>query len=291
MTRTRQPPRKSTGGADPYCVHRRRPLAVATAWAIPEIAENILAHLPMKDLLLAQGVSLSWRDLIRASPVLQMSLFMRPRHLEPAQNTSSNGVPIREINPLLMEHMQMWFCRDPDNQHRTVKDAPWAQQTVSRLAFLRRDASWRRMLLAQPPFTVFESAQMTHAMGGDSLSVGCIEQPEGVRMGLVYDQAAQSIQTYFYSLGDGMADPGAQNYDGHNSSETRERLFGGIDKFTLCCRRTHSCRVPSSETSRILELEQRQLTSAGFEVVDIEIQHIQGPPRRFSWYTKDGYRK
>ena len=45
-------------------------------FAIPELLENILLHLPERDLLLAQRVNRSFRDVITASVHLQRKLFL-----------------------------------------------------------------------------------------------------------------------------------------------------------------------------------------------------------------------
>ncbi|KAI1845558.1 hypothetical protein JX266_008416 [Neoarthrinium moseri] len=299
MARTKQTARLSNYGRAPSRSSHKRSTVVADVWAITEIAENILARLPMKDLLLVQRVSTGWRELIRSSPVLQELLFMRPRGSEGTQKVWSDGVPIREFNPLLIEHMPMWFPKDEGVWRQSVKDAPWAQ-TVSRLVFLRRDASWRRMLLAQPPFTVFESVQRVHIRGGDSLSVGSVEQQHGVRMGLAYDRAVQSVQggygttlpNHFYTLMDGRVDYDAQGSNMHDGLETSKRIFGGTNKFTLFSETTRGCMAPGYESVIRDRLEQCQFTSAGSESVEIVLHRVERAPGEcYSWWTKDGYRE
>ncbi|KAI0468323.1 hypothetical protein F4859DRAFT_211449 [Xylaria cf. heliscus] len=301
MARTKQTARQSTGGRAPRRPFHERSTTVADVWAITEIAEHILAHLPMKDLLLVQRVSTSWRELIRTSPVLQELLFMRPRQSQATQTSSSDDIPIREFNPLLIEHMPLWFSTNKDAWSLSVKDAPWAQ-TVSRLVFLRRDASWRHMLLAQPPFTTFESVRQVHAMGGDRLSVGCIEQPDGVRMGLAYDKAVHPVHdgyltlpNHFYTLMDGRPAHDSQVPNVQGGSETPKRIFGGINKFTLFFKTTQGCMEPTYEAGRRMRLDQRQFTSAGFQSVDIVLRGVKynstTPGRSFSWWTEDGYHK
>ncbi|KAI0198138.1 hypothetical protein F4808DRAFT_269081 [Astrocystis sublimbata] len=304
MARTKQTARKTTSDKAPSRRQfHERSTAVADAWAITEIAENILAHLPMKDLLLVQRVSSGWRELIKSSPTLQELLFMRPRQIQAGQNISSDSIPIREFNPLLVEHMPLWFSAG-DAYFQTVKDAPWAE-SVSRLVFLRQDASWRHMLLAQPPFTAFESVRRVHAMGGDSLSVGCIDQPDGVRMGLAYDKTVHPIKeghstlpNSFHTLMDGRTAHDAQvpsvQDDVQGDLETQERIFGGVNKFTLFFWTTRGCTGPTYEQMRKMRLEQRQFTSAGFESVDIvlhEVNRHSASRDRFSWWTEDGYRR
>ncbi|ETS80707.1 hypothetical protein PFICI_08236 [Pestalotiopsis fici W106-1] len=271
--------------------------AVASVWAISEIAESILARLPMKDLLLAQRVSTSWKYLIKSSPVLQELLFMRPRQSETVPKSSSNGKIVREYNPLLLEHMPTWFSRPKGISFHTVENAPWAQ-TGSRPAFLCRDASWRHMLLAQPPFTMFESAQHVYTNdSSDSLLVGCIECPAGVRMGLAYDQAVQPVQdglaifpNHFYTLMDGVIAHDAQGLTLLDGGEWPERLFGGTDKFTIFSWVTFSNVTPSEEAS---EMKRNHFTSAGFDPVEIVLHRIKSPDEivlyGVPWWCQEGY--
>lgn len=54
--------------------------AAAAFEAVPELVENMLLRLPLPDILLAQQVSHSWNSLIKNSPTLQRALFFRPSH-------------------------------------------------------------------------------------------------------------------------------------------------------------------------------------------------------------------
>lgn len=300
MARTKQTARKSTGGMPPKRSVDELHTTFVNVWAVTEIAENILAHLPMKDLLLAQRVSKAWQELITSSPALQELLFMRPRQSKATQNVLPDGMPAREFNPLLIEHMPMWFSLDEEAYSQSVKDAPWAK-TASRLVFLREDASWRSMLLAQPPFTIFECVQQVTVYGGDGLSSGCIEQPDGVRMGLAYDAAVEPVEggyghlpNHFYTLMDGRPTHDAQgdsNIQEH--SETSKRIFGGLNKFTVLSRTTRGCMPPGYEQGTRKRLEQQQFTSAGSEPIEVVLREVQrdstNPGPRYSWWTHDGY--
>jgi hypothetical protein len=44
-----------------------------------ELVENILGHLPMRDLLLAQRVSRKWAGIIKKSLPMQQTLYFKPR--------------------------------------------------------------------------------------------------------------------------------------------------------------------------------------------------------------------
>ena len=52
------------------------------------------------------------------------------------------------------------------------------------------DASWRNMLVVQPPCTKLEVIRRTHPQMGDFESL-VLERPEGLRMGLLYDVIEQ----------------------------------------------------------------------------------------------------
>lgn len=259
-------------------------------WGITEIAENILVYLPMKDLLLAQRVSSGWRDLIKSSPVLQQQLFMRPI---PQNLSDDDNNPMREYNPLLIQHMPAWFRRSGKSTPRSIHNVPWAKD-ASRLAFLRREASWRNMLLAQPPFFVYERVRSAHGMAGDFLSVGCSEQPDGLRMGLVYDAVTGSMRHGgFSTLLDGKLDYDSRDKISGDDPRADQRVFGGKNKFTLITKRTSSCTGPSPERVRQMKEDDLQFTSAGFEPENVVLESVERPATssRFGWYTSAGYIK
>jgi hypothetical protein len=45
-------------------------------------------------------------------------------HATKAVGCFSDGMPMREFNLFLFEHMPLWFSADEDMRHQTVKDAP-----------------------------------------------------------------------------------------------------------------------------------------------------------------------
>ncbi|KAK5695182.1 hypothetical protein LTR97_008688 [Elasticomyces elasticus] len=49
------------------------------ALSVPEILENILLHLPIRNLLFAQEVCTEWKNMIDTLPSIQRALFFRPR--------------------------------------------------------------------------------------------------------------------------------------------------------------------------------------------------------------------
>lgn len=130
---------------------------------IPELLENILLNLPIRDLLLAQRVNKTFQATILGSSKLQQALFLKPL----AGKFLYYQPPPRA--PLL------WLESPEDPMHHTVhgnpffyhvygdvtsaKDSPASPKSD---AIQRPEASWRRMLVSQPliitptPRKVFE---------------------------------------------------------------------------------------------------------------------------------------
>ncbi|RAK94917.1 uncharacterized protein BO80DRAFT_292012 [Aspergillus ibericus CBS 121593] len=153
--------------------------------SIPELLVQILGHLDVRTLLIAQRVCRTWATQIQRSTYLQQALFLAP--------APSTEIPI--YNPLLRETFPSFFpdiddqnpsylrtpgdCFPPLNipsgpsypeglpapeaphDHPIVDDAARAGIFYGRLgpmaypfrrpAWWRREASWRRMLIQQPP--------------------------------------------------------------------------------------------------------------------------------------------
>lgn len=134
----------------------------AQVFAIPELLENILIYLPMRDLLLAQSISRTFHTAIHNIPSLQEKLFFRARRVRAGDNDK-----IRDVNPMLHPDHAPWFnatlyvAHGPgqsvvslkaseDNCLIRLEDRP--DNSNKRLqSFLRKEASWRRMLPTQPP--------------------------------------------------------------------------------------------------------------------------------------------
>ncbi|KAJ7607086.1 hypothetical protein DFH06DRAFT_1250157 [Mycena polygramma] len=150
-------------------------------FSTPELLEQILARLPMQDLLVtAPLVSKAWQA-TTLTPRLQRILFFQPdptSTFEPAQN------------PLLVAKFPPFFAPKPGNQSRwssfsarSITKLPWAAAPA---AFRRRDASWRRMLVRQPPVQSILVAEMCHAQMGDFDRRAELRDLE-LRMGTLYD--------------------------------------------------------------------------------------------------------
>ncbi|GKZ46785.1 hypothetical protein AbraIFM66951_009940 [Aspergillus brasiliensis] len=125
---------------------------------IPEVLESVLLHLDLSTILLSQRVCHLWNALIQTSPSLQTALFFRPELEPPTQNEK----PERAINPFLNQLLNH-FVSNHEPGHDTAvssylflfgtpnKSDPSLLELKQKHAYLRPEASWRGMLLHQPP--------------------------------------------------------------------------------------------------------------------------------------------
>jgi hypothetical protein len=163
----------------------------------PELLESILTHLPPSTLLSTHLVSRHFHHTITSSPTLQQALFFRPA-----------ASPEWSLNSLLRKHFLPFFVapgtRWTKGSARTfgcLQILPWAKSALTKEAFLRKEASWRRMLVMHPSPTDLHVISWVHAMGGDTESKCKISFENGVTMGAVYDIAESFLRRHFASHG------------------------------------------------------------------------------------------
>ncbi|GIC91570.1 F-box domain protein [Aspergillus udagawae] len=112
----------------------------------PELLEYVLLYLDVQSLLTsAQRVCRSWTRLIQTSPRLQQALFFKPIPPEWCPEKLINPLLARHFTGLLPASMDPYGVRDGSLRH------PWSKQSDRCQKFFRREASWRRMLVQQPP--------------------------------------------------------------------------------------------------------------------------------------------
>ncbi|OBT70495.1 hypothetical protein VE03_00298 [Pseudogymnoascus sp. 23342-1-I1] len=172
------------------------PSATTTALSIPELLQNILTYLPLPTLLLtAPLVSRTWHHAILSSPLLQQQLFLAPAPLTAP----------RTVNPLLAAKFSALFDNPhfgkeydlPSSTQRTyapfrymmnrymrryvVKmEEVWEMECFSseeaRGAFFYPGASWRRMLVVQPPVSATGVRDGVEAggVGREDLTMGAL---------------------------------------------------------------------------------------------------------------------
>ncbi|KAK0100832.1 hypothetical protein ONS95_007279 [Cadophora gregata] len=161
--------------------------------ALPELTAAIVIQLPINDILInAQRVSSKWKAAVDSLPVQQVLFF--------APLPSDRGLK-PQFNPLLAEKFPAWFKpTERKGSHRgsrgwKFEELEWGSTKEKCAAYVRKDASWRRMLPVQPPATIFEVRQASHYQMGSYLKVGHITVEDGVRMGTVYDWAQKTVTT------------------------------------------------------------------------------------------------
>ncbi|KAJ5116233.1 hypothetical protein N7456_000581 [Penicillium angulare] len=136
-----------------------------------EILENVLLHLDQNSLLIsAQRVCRYWHDVVSSSQSLQKHLF-----LQPDWNRSD-----RTINKLLAETFPPWFPQGPterrhsnktqintiDGYHGTIFETLPIALRHKNKSFRYENATWRRMLVQQPPISDLVSFSVRDSWGG-----------------------------------------------------------------------------------------------------------------------------
>ncbi|CAI6096104.1 unnamed protein product [Clonostachys chloroleuca] len=145
--------------------HRRAVLGT------PELLEYILLQMDMRTLLAAQCVCRAWDDVITTVPSIRQKLFFQPA---PHSN-------VAEKNPLLAELFPHWFAHGEWANRREM----FAAKDLSTLAFVRKElnsafqyekASWKKMLLTQPPIRSFVCCQILYVMDGEGCDLSVISE-------------------------------------------------------------------------------------------------------------------
>jgi hypothetical protein len=157
---------------------------------LPELVEAIVRQLSARDILVnAQRISHLFKAAISKSAVIQKVLFFQP---DLARSTSEF-----KFNPLLRQAFSLWFpsvdvdISQPPFGGFHVPEAflnlDWNRDGATREAYARKEASWRKMLPAQPPVRVLK---VVHTTSGE---LGCLKRrgevafENGLRMGSLYD--------------------------------------------------------------------------------------------------------
>ncbi|KAJ6517226.1 hypothetical protein C8R47DRAFT_250053 [Mycena vitilis] len=149
------------------------------ALSTPELLEQILARLPMQDLIVtATLVSKTWHA-TTLTPHLQRILFFQP---DPTSEPVQNPLLVAKFPPFFVP--EMWVSsRSSWPDANSIKQLPWAAAPA---AFRRREASWRRMLVRQPPV---QTMRISETCDGQLSDYGrCAQLCDlDLRMGTLYD--------------------------------------------------------------------------------------------------------
>ncbi|RFU34132.1 hypothetical protein B7463_g2221, partial [Scytalidium lignicola] len=195
---------------------------------IPELLEQVLLFLPIPALLQAQRINKQFQRAIQSSAVIQQALFFQSgptvhssncRNLHdyklaqfdtPASEALSQVASRHDdcnysLNPVLAHFFHFWFQLKvirSDFQlrkHADFKDLRLSNDDNQLAAFMRPEASWRRMLVTQPTIPQLRILAEAGGMGGTLYRVTMVDLPseqqglEGVRMGILYDVAAEWV--------------------------------------------------------------------------------------------------
>ncbi|KAJ5175123.1 uncharacterized protein N7482_001000 [Penicillium canariense] len=176
--------------------------ATNRVFATPEVLEIVLLQMDMRTLLTsAQRVCRGWMDLITKSPAIQKALFFTPIK----ESEWGNGA--KTLNPLLADLFPSIFpakTRESPNP-LTFSNLKMTQTPTNMFPFVRGDASWRKMLIQQPPISEFGVLSLTHGRGGDSAATFSIPNDEkmqnagygGLRMERLFEFLLLSPEVQF----------------------------------------------------------------------------------------------
>lgn len=134
--------------------------SASQTFAIPELFELILLNLDTRTLLTkAQLICHTWTTFIQESPAIQWALFFKPEPKGP-----------RWQNPLLAEVFPSIFSSsDPNvqsNVNLTFTNFDLILNSHKFDAYMRPEASWRRMLVQQPPLSTLSLLRSSAGHGG-----------------------------------------------------------------------------------------------------------------------------
>lgn len=197
--------------------------AASTVVTTPELLEMILLQRTLTEILQAQRVCSTWRDVIKTSPQLQCALFFRPS-VEPPLRYIHNDLKVLDCVDQTQcendegrgEHPQdasARWARDPSDTHShenfisnpfIASKIPWLMPMVflgmdgiPRDSWrvtrgLRPEASWRKMLVTQPALS-----EVALDMGGFHWHRAT---PRAGELGVMLGGLHQRMETYGRSV-------------------------------------------------------------------------------------------
>ncbi|KAK4989311.1 hypothetical protein LTR50_003303 [Elasticomyces elasticus] len=202
--------------------------AVDNVFLLPELLEQILLQVPIKDVLVYQRVCGQWQAVIASSIRLQRALFFAPdwtrgaRTCDTLREEDDRPEPKPQNNRLLLKAFPGYYptiahtpshsptplpghgdAGDPDEHARLPRGRRESQSPgrwswdvnvafpadhapAASAAVLYERASWRRMLLSQPPCTSLHLVRRWQKAPRPA-----IVRANGITMGDLSDQAAE----------------------------------------------------------------------------------------------------
>jgi hypothetical protein len=182
--------------------HGARFIARDKVFRIAELVSLVLHQADTRTLINCQRVCRQWKEIIEDTHTLQTRLFRSP-----ASVPTTSGEAIT-LNPVLKSHLSPIFAfKDgiyphlPDEaawvvyacEYHKFLELPWARDgchvdATKWQAYVRPKASWRRMLISQPPVTRLDwqhtwSTEKDNRLGG----LDDQEYTETVTIGMLWD--------------------------------------------------------------------------------------------------------
>ncbi|KAL2072039.1 hypothetical protein VTL71DRAFT_11382 [Oculimacula yallundae] len=155
--------------------------------SLPELLIAIIIQLPQREILVnAQRVSHKWHAIVKSQRIQQALFFASSSPTEPV------------FNPMLTEAFPPWF-KPPNTTsylpEQSFDGLDWASSSAKRDAYSRKEASWRKMLVVQPPARTLEIVQCKSYPRGTWKKVGNVTFADGVRMGVLFDYAQNTVSS------------------------------------------------------------------------------------------------
>jgi len=202
MWRLRSVLRRFSSGKDEETIHSSKPItpispsAAAKVLGTPELLEMILLHCTMQELLPLQRTSRHFRDIILSSAPLRRKLFLSEA-LHEDKNQQTDNPYLKERFPKLGTYL---LQGNPKWRPKFIKAL--AEEDVLRLGpefFRCETATWRNMLLTQPPvkevvvYAGFEDGVKVSRNVEDLVNAQVsVKSAHGVTMGMIYDASAKA---------------------------------------------------------------------------------------------------
>ncbi|THV46592.1 hypothetical protein BGAL_0374g00080 [Botrytis galanthina] len=157
--------------------------AASRVFSIPELLHEVLSYLPQTCLLSTIPlVCRSW-GVALTSPSLERAQWFRPA----IQNGPSTWSDLLEKQFGIFFDFNLILNRNVLDS--TAFDTlPWKRNLD---AFQRADASWRNMLVFQPPCYQFAIERIRYDRSGIMQQTVILPCPDGLRMGMVWDIAQE----------------------------------------------------------------------------------------------------
>lgn len=116
-----------------------------------ELWESIFLHVDLRTLLTsATRVCHVWTTLIQNSTALQQMLFFAPNTRLQSDEKFHNSLLVDSFPSIFSKHE-----KEEDDFQFTIESWDFVKHPEKQLAYLRPEASWRRMLVQQPPIYKF----------------------------------------------------------------------------------------------------------------------------------------